>query len=150
MKKFLIHLSYIRYSLFLYENKGSKVGKFTELAQHFQSIVQTCEKLREDLNIFFMIHCEEVTSDNVIIGYQPATVGKLLLSQYNPIECVSIVLFSNVQYDDKGNATYGFYTHRCKNGTIEIPAKTPDGLFEQDFIPNDLGIVAKAMDEYYN
>lgn len=141
---------YIMRKEFFRRAKEAGFNKFTELAQHFQSIVQTCEKLREDLNIFFMIHCEEVTSDNVIIGYQPATVGKLLLSQYNPIECVSIVLFSNVQYDDKGNATYGFYTHRCKNGTIEIPAKTPNGLFEQDFIPNDLGIVAKAMDEYYN
>jgi hypothetical protein len=35
-------------------------------------------------------------------------------------------------------------------GTIEIPAKSPDGMFDEDFIPNDLGIVTKAMDEYYN
>lgn len=127
---------------------GNKV-KYTELAQHFQSIIQTCEQLRDDLNVFFMLHCEEIVSDGSIVGYQIATVGKLLLSQYNPVECVPMVLFSSVQYDDKGNASYGFYTHRCKNGSVEIPAKTPADMFEADFIPNDLGEVAKAMKEYY-
>ena len=33
---------------------------------------------------------------------------------------------------------------------IEIPAKTPEGMFEEDFIPNDLGYVVNKMNEYYN
>lgn len=99
--------------------------------------------------MFFMLHCEEVVSDGTIIGYQLATVGKLLLSQYNPVECVPMVLFAAIQYDDKGNASYGFFTHRCKNGAVEIPAKTPADMFESDFIPNDLGTVVQAMNEYY-
>lgn len=53
--------------------------KYTELAQHFQNIIQTCEMLRDDLNVFFMMHVEEVTSDNTVIGYQLSTIGKLLL-----------------------------------------------------------------------
>jgi hypothetical protein len=32
---------------------------------------------------------------------------------------------------------------------VELPCKTPDGMFEEDFIPNDLGMVVKAMNEYY-
>jgi hypothetical protein len=61
-----------------------------------------------------------------------------------------MVLYSDVKYDDKGNAYYGFYTHRqIVNGAI-IPAKSPDGMFEDDFIPNDLSTVIKAMKEYYN
>lgn len=126
-----------------------KDTKYTELAQHFQSIIQKCETLRDDLNVFFIMHSEEVVSDGTIIGYQPATVGKLLLSQYNPIECVPMVLFSAVKYDDKGTPQYGFYTHRCKSGNIEVPAKSPDEMFTEDFIPNDLGMVVKAMNEYY-
>jgi hypothetical protein len=31
-----------------------------------------------------------------------------------------------------------------------IPAKSPDEMFAEDFIPNDLGFVVKAMNEYYN
>ena len=61
-----------------------------------------------------------------------------------------MVLFSAVKYDEKGSASYGFYTHRCMNGVVEIPAKSPDGMFEEDFIPNDLGLVVNAMNEYYN
>jgi hypothetical protein len=34
-------------------------------------------------------------------------------------------------------------------GTVEIPAKSPADMFEDDFIPNDLGLVVKAMTEYY-
>jgi hypothetical protein len=30
-----------------------------------------------------------------------------------------------------------------------IPAKSPDGMFKDDFIPNDLAYVVKAMNEYY-
>jgi hypothetical protein len=55
--------------------------KYTELAQHFQNIIQTCEMLRDDLNVFFMMHVEEDFSDNTLVGYHVATVGKLLLSQ---------------------------------------------------------------------
>lgn len=125
-------------------------NKFVDIAAHFQNIISTAENLRDDLNIFIMMHCEEVVSDNVIIGYKASTVGKLIDNSYNPAEVVPITLFSAVKYDDKGNAFYGFYTHRCIEGNVEIPAKSPKDMFEEDFIPNDLGIVTKAMNEYYN
>ena len=129
--------------------KETGYGKYTELAQHFQQIVSTCEGLRPDLNIFFILHSEDIQSDKTTIGYKVSTIGNLVDNQYNPIEVVPMVLYSSVQYDDKGQAKYGFYTHRFKEGTVEIPAKTPDGMFEEDFISNDLGYVVKAMAEYY-
>ena len=134
-----------------YFSRAKEVGysKYTELAQHFQQIISTCEKMRDDLNVFLILHSEDITSDNTTTGYKVSTIGKLLDTQYNPIEVVPMVLYSSVRYDDKGNATYGFYTHRTKEGSIEIPAKTPDGMFEEDFIPNDLGLVVKAMNDYY-
>lgn len=141
--------TYIMRKEYFKRAKETGYGKYTELAQHFQSIIQTCESIRDDVNVFFIMHPEEIVSDGIIIGYQVATVGKLLNSQYNPIECVPMVLFSQIRYDDKGNAEYGFYTHRCKQGSTELPAKTPAGMFEEDFISNDLGIVTKAMNEYY-
>ncbi len=66
------------------------------------------------------------------------------------MEVVPIVLCTSVLYDDKGKATYGFYTHRFMKGQFEVIAKSPDEMFESDFIPNDLGLVVKAMNEYYN
>ena len=124
-------------------------GKYTELAQHFQSIISTCEKLRTDLNVFLILHSEDVVSDNAIVEYKVSTIGKLLDNQYNPVEVVPMVLYSSVIYDDKGVASYGFYTHRHKEGTVVIPAKTPEGMFEEEFIPNDLQLVVNKMNEYY-
>ena len=134
-----------------YFSRAKEIGysKYTELAQHFQQIISTCEKMRDDLNVFLILHSEDITSDNTTTGYKVSTIGKLLDTQYNPIEVVPMVLYSSVKYDDKGTASYGFYTHRTKEGSVEIPAKTPDGMFEEDFIPNDLGIVVKAMNSYY-
>lgn len=129
--------------------KQSGYTKFVDMASHFQQIITTIENLREDLNVFIIMHCEEVFSDNTVIGYKPSTVGKLIDSSYNPVEVVPILLFCKVKYDDKGIPTFGFYTHRCMEGATEIPAKSPKDLFEEDFIPNDLGYVVKAMNEYY-
>lgn len=131
-------------------SKESGYGKYTELAAHFQQIIALCESMREDLNIFFIMHTEDITSDGAIVGYKVATIGKLLDSQYSPIECVPMVLFSAIQYDEKGYPKYGFYTHRFKEGSIEIPAKTPNDMFEEDFIENDLLTVVNKMNEYYN
>lgn len=129
--------------------KENGYGKYTELAQHFQQIISTCEKLRDDLTVFMILHSEDVQSDKVTTGYKVSTVGNLVDNCYNPLEVVPMVLYSSVKYDDKGNTQYGFYTHRCKEGVVEIPAKTPDEMFEEDFIPNDLGYVVKKMNEYY-
>ena len=140
---------YVMRKEYFKRSKESGYGKYTELAAHFQQIISTCENLREDLNVFFILHSEDVMSDSAITGYKVSTIGKLLDSQYNPIEVVPMVLYSAIKYDEKGCPTYGFYTHASKEGSIEIPAKTPSDMFEDNFIPNDLGLVTKAMTEYY-
>ena len=134
-----------------YFSRARETGynKYVELAQHFQQIISTCEKLREDLNVFMILHSEDVQSDKVTTGYKVSTVGNLVDNCYNPLEVVPMVLYSSVKYDDKGNTQYGFYTHRCKEGVVEIPAKTPDEMFDEDFVPNDLGYIVKKMNEYY-
>lgn len=132
--------------------KSAKVtgySKYVDMAAHFQSIIQTAENMRDDLNVFLMMHCDEVLSDKTIVGYKPSTIGKMIDDSYNPTEVVPIVLFSAVKYDEGKNPIYGFYTNRCLEGAIEIPAKSPDGMFNDIFIPNDLTLVVNAMTEYY-
>lgn len=143
-------MTYVMRKEYFKTAKITGFNKFVDIAAHFQSIINTAENLRDDLNVFLIMHSEEIVSDGTIIGYKPATVGKLIDSSYNPVEVVPMVLFSSVKYDDKGNASYGFYTHKCMEGNVEIPAKSPDEMFTENFIPNDLGYVVKAMNEYYN
>ena len=140
---------YIMRKEFFKRAKEVGYGKFTELAQHFQQMISTCEGLRDDINIFILLHSEDVQSDKVLTGYKVSTVGAMLDNQYNPIEVVPIVLYSAIKFDDKGKPSYGFYTHASMEGTVQIPAKSPDGMFEEDFIPNDLGLVVKTINEYY-
>jgi hypothetical protein len=142
-------MTYIMRKEFFKRAKETGYGKFTEIAQHFQQVISTCENMRDDINVFFILHSEAIQSDKTTVGYKVSTVGAMIDSQYNPVEVVPMVLYSAIKYDDKGNASYGFYTHRCMEGTIEIPAKSPADLFGEDFIPNDLGLVVKAMNEYY-
>lgn len=143
-------MTYIMRKEYFRTAKQTGFSKYTDMAAHFQSIIQTAENMRDDLNIFFIMHCEEVISDNVIVGYKPSTVGKLIDNSYNPVEVVPMLLFASVKYDENKQPIYGFYTHRCMEGNVEIPAKTPADMFEKDFISNDLGKVTEIMNEYYN
>jgi hypothetical protein len=142
-------MTYIMRKEFFKRAKETGYGKFTEIAQHFQQVISTCENMRDDINVFFILPSEAIQSDKTTVGYKVSTVGAMIDSQYNPVEVVPMVLYSAIKYDDKGNASYGFYTHRCMEGSVEIPAKSPADMFEDDFIPNDLGLVVKAMNEYY-
>lgn len=128
--------------------KEKGYDKYTELAIHFQSIIETCENLRADLNVFIMLHPEPVVTDGTITTYKVSTIGKLLDQQYNPVEIVPMVLFSAIQFKDN-KPVYGFYTHAVIDKGATIPAKSPDGMFEEDFIPNDLGLVVDAINDYY-
>lgn len=129
--------------------KISGYNKFVDIGAHFQSIISTAENLRDDLNVFLIMHSEDVTSDNTIVSVKAATIGKMIDNTYNPTEVVPLLLVSDVQYDENKKPVYGFYTNRCMKGTVEIPAKSPEGMFDSEFIPNDLGLVVKAMEEYY-
>lgn len=140
---------YVLRKEFFSRAKEAGYTKYTDIGHHFQLIITECEKAREDLNVFFIMHAEEVYNDNIICGYKVSTIGKMLEDKYNPIEVVTVVLFSDVLFKEDGTTQYGFYTRRIKKGSIEIPSKSPDGMFEEEFIPNDLAMVIKAMEDYY-
>lgn len=142
--------TYIMRTEFFDRSKERGFDKYNELADHFRLIIATCGQLRTDLNVFMMIHSEPVETDGSIIGYKVSTVGKLLDKMYNPVESVSIALYCEPQFDDKGTPTFGFYTHKKLVRGAELPCKSPDGLFDEDFIPNDLQYVVNKVTEYYN
>lgn len=132
--------------------RAKEVGytKFTEIAQHMQQIIQAVQNMRDDIKVFMEYHVEGVQSDSGITEYKAATVGNLLDQKYNIFENVDIILFASPQYEDK-NIRYGFITNRTidREGA-ELPAKSPMGMFDELFIPNDLAFVAKKIDEYYH
>lgn len=123
--------------------------KYTGFAMHMQQILKAIQELRDDITVFMEYHVENIVNENGVTEYKPSTVGKLLDSQYNILENVDIVLFTNLKYEDNA-ISYGFITNRMldRNGA-EIPAKSPMGMFDDIFIPNDLAFVIQKIKEYY-
>ena len=140
---------YIMRTEFFDRSKEKGFDKYNELADHFRKIIAKGNSLRSDITVFMMLHTEPIEADGSILGYKASTVGKLLDKMYNPLESVSITLFSQPKYNDKGIPEFGFWTHPMKVNGIEIPAKTPAEMFDADFIPNDLQYVINKMREYY-
>lgn len=132
--------------------RAKEVGytKFTELAQHFHSIIETSEAARDDLKVVLMLHDDDIVNDKVITGKKAKLVGQMVEAHYNPIEVVSMCLYCCPSFDKNNEPVFQFYTTKALINGVEIPAKTPEEMFDTKTIPNDLALVFKAMDEYYN
>jgi hypothetical protein len=54
-------------------------------------------------------------------------------------------LYTLVEEGKDGSASYNFVTNRFR----KLPAKSPDGMFDEVKIPNNLQIVVDKVNEYY-
>lgn len=130
--------------------RAKEVGyaKFTELGQHFQAIIEAAENAREDLVVVLMMHDDDVVNDKIIVSKKVKLVGKLVEDHYNPIEVVPICLYCKPTFDKNDQPIFQFFTQKTLIDGVEIPAKSPEDMFEAK-MPNDLDIVIKAMKSYY-
>lgn len=132
-------------------DKINQIGfkKFNEMGEHTKRLFELTQGLRDDQIVFIEWHPDTTESEGNIVTYEPATVGKLVDKISKPFENVDIIMFSEPQYVDN-KINYGFYTNRALGrGGIELPAKSPMGMFKDIFIPNDLKLVADTIKEYY-
>lgn len=110
--------------------------KFTEIAQHAWQIIDASAKARDDLFVFILSHSDEDNSGKV----KCKTIGKMLDDKIT-IEGMFTTVLHSIVSDGK----YRFLT---QNDGSHI-AKSPMGMFDQDFIENDLCFVKQKMSEYY-
>jgi hypothetical protein len=127
--------------------KAAETGftKFTLMARDMVDLFRTTRKLRDDLKVFYFSHPETVEDGGEIIGYKIKTAGKMIDSQIGLEGLLTICLYTHVEETKDGTCTYHFITNRFK----KYPAKSPDGMFNEIKIPNNLKIVAETIDEYY-
>lgn len=128
-------------------DKANEVGfaKFTILAKDMVDLFRETRKLRDDLKIFYFTHPETIEDSGEIIGYKMKTSGKMLDNQIVLEGLFTICLYTLVEEAKDGTSTYNFVTNRFK----KFPAKSPDGMFKDVKIPNNLQIVVNTIDEYY-
>ena len=130
--------------------KETGYSKFGEIGHHMQQVISYATTMRTDLNVVFMFHEEDEEDDGIKVSKKLKLIGKMLDDKYNPLATVSIVLFTNVSTDKENKTTYNFITNRTFKGKQLIPAKSPEEMFEELTIPNDLEYVFKKVKEYYN
>ena len=127
-------------------DKATEVGytKFSVMAKDMVDMFRTARRLRDDLVIFYFSHPETIEDSGEIIGYKIKTAGKLIDNQVLLEGLLTVCLYTNVE-DTKDGANYSFLTNRYR----KRPAKSPDGMFEEIKVPNNLQLVKDAIVEYY-
>jgi energy-coupling factor transporter ATP-binding protein EcfA2 len=128
--------------------KATEVGftKFSVMARDMVDLFRTARQLRDDITVFYLTHPETIEDGGEIIGYKIKTAGKLIDNQVLLEGLLTVCLYTNVEETKDGAATYSFVTNRYK----KMPAKSPDGMFAETKIPNDLQLVVNTLNEYYN
>lgn len=141
--------TYIMRHEFFRRDKEIGYTKFTDMANHIREILLAVQNCRSDMNVIMEYHVDQISSENSILGYKAATVGKLLDEKYNIFENVDIILFAEPKIVGN-NVQYGYYTNLTQgHNSAYLPAKTPMGMFKDSFIPNDLQFVIDTINEYY-
>lgn len=120
--------------------------KFNSLAKDYFDIIDLSRNLRDDLTVYFISHSEEIHKDFEVIR-KMKTLGNMIDSKITLEGLFNIVLYAASEWDDKAQkGNYFFITNR----TNDYPSKSPNGMFPDIRIPNDLGFVSKCVHEYYN
>jgi len=108
-------------------------------------LLQKARELRPDLTIFYISHPETIEDAGEIVGYKIKTAGKLIDNQIVMEGLMTICLYTHVEENKDGGVSYYFLTNRFR----KYPAKSPDGMFEDIKIPNNLQLVLDKVNEYY-
>lgn len=117
--------------------------KFTQMAQHFYSVLKEGMAMRDDLKVFILAHSENM-GDNLNPSYKIKTLGKMIDNMITVEGLFTYVLFTYTKTNDDGVMEYKFVTN--SDGTTT--AKTPMGCFDSLLIDNDLQYVFDKIDEY--
>lgn len=127
---------YLMANEFMRRSKETGFQKFTDIAKNFWELVRAVEGLPDDVVVYFLSHIE--TGED---GRQKAkTIGKLLDEKIT-VEGMFTIVLKTVVADGK----YLFATQTDGTDTC----KTPIGLFDRQYIDNDLKIVDEAIRGYY-
>jgi hypothetical protein len=129
-------------------SKATETGftKFSLMAKDMVDLFREARKLRDDITVFYLTHPETIEDGGDIIGYKIKTAGKMIDNQVLLEGLLTVCLYTLVEENKDGSASYNLVTNRYK----KLPAKSPAGMFEDVKIPNNLQLVVDKINEYYN
>lgn len=125
----------MQFAMFEHANENG-YGKFTAMALDFEQLLQAVDETDEDTIVYFLHHPQFGDDGKA----KPQTVGKMLDNQLCIEGLFPIVLEAKV-----ADGEHVFVT---KNDGFNI-AKSPEGMFGAEKIPNDLKAVDTAIRDYW-
>jgi len=129
--------TYLMVNEFMRTAKTPGYQKYTDMAFHFNNLIDAAADLPDDKIVYFLGHSD--LRDDGTEHFK--TIGKML-DNYVTLEGKFTIVMKTIVQD--GN--YFFSTRNNGQDTV----KTPMGLFDQDLIPNDLKAVDDAIRNYYD
>ena len=116
---------------------GSQFDLYNEIADNYYSLIKyISDELPDDMLVFVTMH-EEMND----MGYsKPKTIGKLLDDKVC-IEGMFTIVLHALKLDGK-------YVFATNTDGLDV-TKSPMGMFETEYIDNDLQLVINKIREYY-
>lgn len=114
-------------------------GKFTDMAIHFFEVFDAIQK-KDSEQVFYLLAHSNVNEETG--RREMKTVGKML-SEKIVLEGLTNTILEST-YDDLNG--YTFTTHRAD---VSSAAKSPEGMFADDTIPNDLFAADKQIRKFF-
>ncbi len=135
-----------------YMSKALSTGYdvFKKIGSFMGAIFIASENISSDKHFIMMAHYEEYKNSNLdSISFRYKTTGKMVQDYITPEGKFEIVLYgkqSIVEVEGKKTILKQFVT----NFDGQFPAKSPQGMFPDLYIPNDLGYVIERVNAYNN
>jgi hypothetical protein len=133
-------------SLFTYTSRINEKdwAKFNTITVNTVDMVDLLGGLRDNIMVFILQHIENGASVEGKELIQAKTLGKFIKEKLTYEGLFTTVLLCDKEEKDNGTIEHFFWTRRI-NSTV----KSPEGMFEEAKIPNDLWKVAKAIHHFY-
>ena len=128
--------TYLMVNEFMRTAKVAGYQKYTDMAVNFNSLVAQASQLANDKIVYFLGH-----SDLKEDGTEHFTTNGRMLDNYVKKKKKFTIVLKTVVQDGK----YYFSTHNSGQDTV----KSPLGMFEDNYVDNDLKAVDEIIREYY-
>lgn len=139
-------ITMLMFGEFMRTIKEKGFEKFNNLADDIWDILKEIDNLRDNLSVIVIGHTDIAYDDmGVLRRSSRIPSGKILKEKISLEEVFDVVLYTDVNADSDGRE---YFFHTQNNG--KNTCKSPEGMFEEDKIPNDYSIVIEKMKQYYN
>lgn len=100
-----------------------------------------------DKNVIILAHSEEVPQQDGRVYHKLKTTGKMVDEYITPEGKFDVTLVGRSRYDaSQKEVVKEFITNEDE---FTSSPKSPYGMFDALYVPNDLGLIVKKVEEYY-